>query len=164
MPSFDIVSEYDHQEVRNAVDQAAREVTNRFDFKGMNPSIELNDSDGVITLQADTEDRVRALQVVMEEKLVKRKVSLKAIEFGSPTDAAGGSSRIVATLKAGLTQELAKKVNTHIKDLKLKGVQTQTQGEQVRVTAKKRDVLQEIIASLREGDFDRPLQFENFRD
>ncbi len=164
MPSFDIVSEYDHQEVRNAVDQASREVANRFDFKGQNPSVDYNESDGTITLQADAEDRVRALQVVMEEKLVKRKVSLKAIEFSQPADAAGGASRIVATLKAGLTPELAKKVNTHIKDLKLKGIQSQTQGDQVRVTAKKRDALQEIIASLREAEFDRPLQFENFRD
>lgn len=162
MPSFDITSEVDHQEVRNAVDQAMREVTNRFDFKNTNPSIELDD--GSITLRCATEDRLAALRQVLEERLVKRKVSLKALSYGKVEEASGGTPRQVATLVAGISSDKAKEINRFIKDLGLKGVQSQTQGDQIRVTGKKRDDLQSVIAACKEHDFDIPLQFGNFRD
>jgi uncharacterized protein YajQ (UPF0234 family) len=162
MPSFDITSEVDHQEVRNAVDQAMREVTNRFDFKNTNPSIELDD--GSITLRCATEDRLAALRQVLEERLVKRKVSLKALSYGKVEEASGGTARQVATLVAGISSDKAKEINRFIKDLGLKGVQSQTQGDQIRVTGKKRDDLQSVIAACKEHDFDIPLQFGNFRD
>ena len=164
MASFDVVSQIDNQEVRNAVDQANREVSNRYDFKDTNSTIEFNEKDLVITLESSSTDRIAAFKQVLEEKLVKRKVSLKSVDFGEFQDAAGGRSRLAASLKAGISSDMAKKINKHIKDLKLKGIQSQTQGEQLRVTGKKRDALQEVIASLKESDFDLPLQFENFRD
>lgn len=152
------------QEVRNAVDQASREVANRYDFKDTNSVVELNDKDMVIKLETASQDRMFALRQVMEEKMIKRKISLKSLEFGEIEDAAGGRARLTISLKAGISSELAKKINVHIKDLKLKGIQSQTQGDQVRVSAKKRDALQDVIASLREADLELPLQFENFRD
>jgi cyclic-di-GMP-binding protein len=162
MPSFDVVSEVDLQEVRNAVDQAAREVVNRFDFKNTQSSVELDDH--TITLRSISEDRLNALRQVLEEKLVKRKVSLKAVDYGTVEDAAGSTVRQVVTLSAGISSDKARELNKHIKGLGMKGVQSQTQGEQLRVTSKKRDQLQEVIAALKEADFGIPLQFENFRD
>ncbi len=164
MPSFDVVSEIDMQEVRNAVDQASREVANRYDFKDTSSTVELNEKDMAIRMESASNDRIVALRQVLEEKLIKRKISLKAVEFGDVEDAAGGRARQVADLKAGVSSDMAKKINTHIKNLKLKGIQSQTQGDQVRVSGKKRDALQDVIASLKEADFDLPLQFENFRD
>ncbi len=164
MPSFDVVSQVDMQEVRNAVDQTSREVGNRYDFKDTNSSITLNEKDMLIEMESASHDRMMAFRQVFEEKLVKRKISLKAVDFGDPEDAAGGRSRVKISLKAGVSSEMAKKINTHIKDMKLKGVQSQTQGDQVRVSGKKRDALQDVIAALKEADFDLPLQFENFRD
>lgn len=162
MPSFDITSEVDHQEIRNAVDQASREVTNRFDFKNTDPSIELDDTS--ITLRCASEDRLNALRQVVEEKLVKRQVSLKAVSWAKVEEASGGSARQVGTLVAGISSDKAKELNKFIKEQGIKGMQSQTQGEQVRVTAKKRDDLQTIIAACKEHDFDIPLQFGNFRD
>jgi hypothetical protein len=162
MPSFDVVSQVNSQEVRNAVDQAAREIGTRFDFKGTDSSIELNGLE--ITMRSVTEDRLNALRQVLEEKLVKRKVSLKAVSYGRVEDAAGGTVRQVATLTSGISAEKAKQINKVIKDLGLKGIQSQTQGDHVRVTGKKRDDLQNVIAALREADLGIPLQFENFRD
>jgi uncharacterized protein YajQ (UPF0234 family) len=164
MPSFDVVSELDMQEVRNAVDQTDREVSNRYDFKGTGSTITLDPRAMTMVLESASQDRIVAFRQVLEEKLVKRKLSLKSIDFGDVQDAAGGRARMTASLKAGISSDLAKKINTHIKDLKMKGVQSQTQGDQVRVSAKKRDDLQTVIASLKEADFDLPLQFENFRD
>lgn len=164
MPSFDVVSEIDMQEVRNAVDQTNREVTNRYDFKDTNSTIDLNEKEKTILLESASNDRLGAFRQVLEEKVIKRGISLKAIEFGDIQDAAGGRARMEVSLKAGISSDLAKKINTHIKDLKLKGIQSQTQGEQVRVTGKKRDHLQDVIAGLKEADLDLPLQFENFRD
>ncbi len=162
MPSFDITSEVDEQEVRNAVDQANREVANRFDFKQTDSSVELGDT--TITLRSSTEDRIRALRQVLEEKLVKRSVSMKALDWGKIEEASGASARQVATLVAGIGSDKAKEINKFVKELGLKGVQTQTQGEQIRVTGKKRDVLQDVITSCKEHDFGIPLQFGNFRD
>jgi hypothetical protein len=162
MPTFDVVSQVDMQEVRNAVDQAQREIATRFDFKNTESSIEHNDKE--LRLQSATEDRLRALVQVLEEKLVKRKVSLKALDYGKVEEAAKGAARQLVTLKAGITSDNARSINKFIKDNAPKGVSSQTQGDQVRVSAKKRDDLQATIAALREHDFGLPLQFENFRD
>jgi cyclic-di-GMP-binding protein len=162
MPTFDVVSEVDKQEVRNALDQADRELTTRYDFKGTGSSIEAHDLE--LTMRSSTEDRLRAVRQVLEEKLVKRGVSLKALEYGKLEEAAGGTVRQTAKLNAGISSDKARELNKFIKDLGLKGVQSQTQGDQLRVTGKKRDDLQDVIAKLREGDFGVPLQFTNFRD
>lgn len=164
MPSFDVVSEIDMQEVRNAVDQATREVVNRYDFKNTDSTIDLDDKGMTITLESASQDRMYALQQVLEEKFVKRKVSLKTLDIGDIEDAAGGRARVRISLKAGIGSDMAKKINTTIKDLKLKGIQSSTQGDQVRVTGKKRDALQDVIAALKEAELDLPLQFQNFRD
>ena len=162
MPSFDVVSEVDMQEVRNAVDQAQREVATRFDFKDTGSSIELAGME--LKLHSSSEDRMRALVQVIEEKMVKRQVSLKSLDHGKVEDAAKGAVRQTITLKAGISSDNAKAINKKIKELNLKGIQSQTQGEQVRVTGKKRDDLQGVIAALKEADFGIPLQFQNFRD
>ena len=162
MPSFDVVSEIDQQEVRNAVDQASREVATRFDFKGTNSSVELGT--GEIVLHSVSEDRLTALRQVLEEKLVKRKVSLKALDYQKVEEASGGTARQHVKLVAGINRDKATEINKHIKAMSLKGVQSQVQGEQVRVTGKKRDDLQAVIASLKEKDLGIPLQFTNFRD
>ena len=162
MPSFDVVSEVDMQEVRNAVDQAAREAATRFDFKNTGSSVTLGE--GQIEMRSATEDRLKALRQVLEEKLVRRKVSLKAISYGKVEEAAKGTARQVATLNVGIDQAKAKEIGKHIKGLGLKGIQHQIQGDQLRVSGKKRDALQEIIASLKDQDFGIPLQYVNFRD
>ena len=162
MPTFDVVSEVDLQEVRNAVDQASREVTTRFDFKDTNSRVELGD--GIITMASITEDRLTALRQVLEEKLVKRKISLKAIEFGTVEVASGSTVRQVATLSAGINSDKSRDINKFLKALCIKGLTSQTQGEQVRVSHKKRDALQEAMAALKDEDFGIPLQFQNFRD
>jgi uncharacterized protein YajQ (UPF0234 family) len=162
MPSFDVVSQFDLQEVRNAVDQAAREISTRFDFKGTDSSVELGDES--ISLSSSTEDRLAALRQVLEEKLVRRKVSLKVLDYGEVGEASGGRARQTASLTAGISSERSKELNKFIKGMGMKGVQSQTQGDQLRVTAKKRDALQEVIAALKAEDFGIPLQYENFRD
>ena len=162
MPSFDITSELDQQEVRNAVDQAQREIVNRFDFKNTNSSIELGTNE--ITLATVSAARLTALRQVLEEKLVKRSVSLKGVEYGTVIDAAGGTVRQVATLAAGISSDKARELNKFIKALALKGIQSQTQGDAVRVIAKKRDDLQAVIAACKEHDFGIPIQTGNFRD
>lgn len=162
MPTFDVTSEVDMQEVRNAVDQAAREVGQRYDFKGTNSTIELGDD--AIAMATASEDRLNALKQVLEEKLVKRKVSLKVLDYGKVEDASGGTVRQSAAITAGINSDKARDINKFIKGLGIKGIQSQTQGDQVRVTGKKRDELQAVIAALKEHDFDIPLQFGNFRD
>jgi uncharacterized protein YajQ (UPF0234 family) len=162
MPSFDVVSEVDEQEVRNAVDQAERELATRFDFKGTNSSIELKDLE--IDLRSSSADRLTAVRQVLEEKLVKRKVSLKSLEYGKVEDAAGGTVRQNVKINAGITSEKARAVNKAIKEMGLKGIQSQTQGDQVRVTGKKRDDLQAVMEGLKKTDLEIPLQFNNFRD
>jgi uncharacterized protein YajQ (UPF0234 family) len=162
VPTFDVVSQVDMQEVKNAVDQAAREVTTRFDFKNTDSSIELNDQE--IKLHSSTEDRLRALVQVLEEKMVRRQVSLKALDYGKVEEAAKGASRQTITLKAGISSDNARAINRFLKDKAPKGLSSQTQGDQVRVSAKKRDDLQAAIAALKGQDFGIPLQFENFRD
>jgi hypothetical protein len=162
MPTFDIVSEVDLQEVRNAVDQANREAGTRFDFKGTDALIEFSEKE--LTLSCNTEDRLRALYTVLEEKLVKRSVSLKTLDPGKIEEASRGAARQKVALKAGISQEVGKKINKLIKDMGVKNLQSSIQGDQVRVTGKQRDDLQTVIQALKESDLDVPLQFTNFRD
>jgi cyclic-di-GMP-binding protein len=162
MPSFDVVSEVDFQEVRNAVDQASREVSTRFDFKGTGSTIDLNEKS--IELATESDQRLKALTQVLEEKLVKRKVSLKLLSYGNVEEASKGTVRQSVTLNVGISDEKAREIGKYIKGLTLKGVQHQVQGDQLRVSGKKRDDLQTVIAQLKEKDFGIPLQFVNFRD
>ena len=162
MPSFDVVSEVDRQELKNAVDQAQRELANRFDFKNTDSSIEQKDL--ILTIRTSSEDRLRALKLLLEEKFVKRQVSLKGIDWGKVETASGESVRQVVTVKVGINSDKAREVNKLIKEKGPKGVSSQTQGEQIRVTGKKRDDLQETMALLKSSDLEVPLQFENFRD
>jgi hypothetical protein len=162
MPSFDVVSEVDRQEVRNAVDQAQREIATRFDFKNTDSSIEHNEL--AFTLRSVTEDRLAALRVVLEEKLVKRGVSLKGLDYGKVEEATQNTVRQVATLQVGISSDKAREINKMIKADGPKGVSSQTQGDTVRVSAKKRDDLQAVIAMLKGSDVGIPLQFTNFRD
>lgn len=161
MPSFDIVSQVDMQEVRNAVDQAAREVATRYDFKGTDSSIRLSD-DG-ITVESESDGRLDAAIDVLKGKLVKRSVSLKSIGGGEPKQIGGGRYEAVFTLNEGIAQDAAKELVKDIKDMKLK-VQVAIQGEQLRVSGKKRDDLQNVIAAIKAMDFRLPLQYINFRD
>ncbi len=162
MPSFDVVSEVDRQEVRNAVDQTAREVGTRFDFKGTDSGVELGK--GELVLRSSTEDRLAALRQVVEEKFVRRKLSLKVLDWGKVEEAASSTVRQSVTLKSGISSDAARDLHKRIKALNVKGVQSATQGDSVRVSAKKRDDLQSVIAALRAADLDLPLQFNNFRD
>jgi cyclic-di-GMP-binding protein len=162
MPSFDVVSEVDAQELKNAVDQAQREIATRFDFKNTDSSIEQKDF--VLTLRTLSEDRLTALRVVLEERLVKRGLSLKGLDYGKIEEATHNSVRQVLTVKVGITADKAREINKLIKEKGPKGVSSQTQGEQVRVTGKKRDDLQAVMALLKGQDLGVPLQFTNFRD
>jgi len=161
MPSFDIVSQVDTQEVRNAVDQTSREILNRYDFKGTDTTAHLSE-DG-ITLESSSEGRLDAAIDVLKGKLIRRKVSLKSITGGDPKQVGGGRSQAVFTLNQGIAQDAAKELSKEIRGLKLK-VTVQIQGDQLRVQGKKRDDLQEIIAAVKALDFRLPLQFVNFRD
>lgn len=161
MPSFDVVSRVDLQEVRNAVDQTRREITTRFDFKDTGTAVELGD--GSITLRSSTEPRLKAALDVLEDKLVKRKVPLKALAHGKIEEAGGSTYRQLLTLNMGISQEKAKTVVKAVKDSGVK-VQAAVQGDEVRVTGKKRDDLQAVIQKLKDADFGIPLQFVNFRE
>jgi uncharacterized protein YajQ (UPF0234 family) len=161
MASFDIVSQVDMQEVRNAVDQASREIVNRYDFKGTDTSIELTD-DG-ITIESASDGRLDAAVDVLKGKLVRRNVSLKSISGGEPQQIGGGRYKATFTLNEGISQDAAKELVKDIKAMKLK-VQVAIQGDQVRVSGKKRDDLQTVIAEVKALDFRLPLQYINFRD
>jgi uncharacterized protein YajQ (UPF0234 family) len=139
-----------------------REFDIRFDFKNTNSSIEQNDL--VLTLRTVSEDRLTALRVVLEERLVKRGVSLKGVEYGAIEEATHNTVRQIVTIKVGISSDKAREVNKLIKAKHPKGVSTQTQGDSVRVSAKKRDDLQAVIATLKTTDLGIPLQFNNFRD
>ena len=140
MPSFDVVSEVDRQELRNAIDQAQREIATRYDFKNTDSSIEQNEL--VLTLRTSSEDRLTALRTVIEEKLVKRGVSLKGLDYGKIEEATHNSVRQVLTITVGISSDKAREINRMIKEKGPKGVSSQTQGDTVRVTGKKRDDLQ----------------------
>jgi uncharacterized protein YajQ (UPF0234 family) len=160
MPSFDIVSEIDLQEVRNAVDQANREIDTRFDFKGVKASFEL--SDGKILMIGEQEFHLQQMMDILRQKLVKRKVDLASLDPGDPVSNLSAARQEIA-LKQGVDSETAKRMVKTIKASKTK-VQAQIQGDQVRVSGKKRDDLQEAIALLRGEDWGLPIQFTNFRD
>ena len=160
MPSFDVVSEVDLQEVRNAVDQANREVSTRFDFKGVNASFEQNGAE--ISLKAEQEFQLQQMYDVLTGKLVRRGVDIACLERHDPVIQARTASQVI-DVREGIDTAEAKKMVKLLKDRKLK-VQAAIQGEQLRVTGKKRDDLQAAIALLREGKFAMPLQFRNFRD
>ena len=162
MPTFDVVSEMDMQEVRNAVDQASRELATRFDFKGTDSEIELKDD--AIEMESASEERLKAVVQVLEEKLVRRKISLKALDYGKVEEATRGRARQKASLQVGISSDKARDIGKYLKGLGLKGVQHQVQGDQLRVSGKKRDDLQKAIQSLKDHDFGIPLQFTNFRD
>jgi uncharacterized protein YajQ (UPF0234 family) len=160
MPSFDIVSEVDIQEVRNAVDQSNRELNTRFDFKGVKAAFEQQGTE--ITLRAEHEFQLHQMMDILRHKLVKRKVDILCMDIREPETSLNAARQMVI-VKQGIDTESAKKLAKEIKASKLK-VQAQIQGEQVRVSGKKRDDLQHAIALLRELDYDLPLQFQNFRD
>lgn len=161
MPSFDIVSQVDMQEVRNAVDQASREIVNRYDFKGTGTTVSLGD-DGIV-VDANSEGRLDAAVDVLKGKLVRRDVSLKSLGGGEPKQVGGGRYQATFSLNQGISQDAAKELSKEIRDLKLK-VQVQIQGDQLRVQGKKRDDLQEVIVALKSMDYRLPLQYVNFRD
>lgn len=161
MPSFDIVSEIDLHEVSNAVEQAKKEILTRYDFKGAKAQFDL--VDGEIILLADDKMKLRAMTEILNSKLAKRDVSLKSLDFKDATPAGGNMLRQVVALKQGLSSDDAKRIVKVIKGKKLK-VSPAIQGEQVRVTGKKRDDLQEVIALLKQEVNDVELQFNNFRD
>ncbi len=159
--TFDIVSKIDHAEVANAVNQALKEVQTRFDFKGSKSDIELEDKDAII-LTSDDEYKLKSLNDILQSKLVKRGVPLKGLTYGKIESALGGTVRQRVALQQGIPQDKAKEIVKYIKDTKLK-VQASIQGDMVRVAGRDRDLLQEVIAALREHDFGIDMQFTNYR-
>jgi len=160
MPSFDIVSEFDSHEVSNAVDQANREVSTRFDFKGSDAKFELQDEK--IILIAESAFQLQQMLPILYSKMTKRGVDIGCLETGNP-QTSGRMAQQELTLKQGLEKDIAKKIVKLIKDKKLK-VQAAIQGDKVRVTGKKRDDLQQVMKMLKDEDIGQPLQFNNFRD
>jgi uncharacterized protein YajQ (UPF0234 family) len=158
--SFDIVSKVDKQEAENALNQASKEIEQRYDFKGVGASIEW--SGEKVLMKASTDDRVKAVLEVFEQKLVKRGISIKSLDAGEPF-ISGKESRIEAKLKQGIEQDVAKKISKIIRDEGPKTIKSQIQGDELRVTSKSRDDLQEVIALLRGSNLDIDLQFVNFR-
>jgi uncharacterized protein YajQ (UPF0234 family) len=161
MPSFDIVSETDMQEMSNAVNQAIKEITTRYDFKGSKASIEL--ADNSITVIGDDINKLNTVTEILRAKLVRRKLEPSCLEYAEPEDASGGCKRQTIQIKQGVSTELAKRIVKEIKMKKMK-VQASIQSDQVRVNGKKRDDLQAVMALVRAMDADRPLSFTNFRD
>jgi uncharacterized protein YajQ (UPF0234 family) len=163
MPSFDVVSEVDSQEVLNAVQQAQKEIAQRYDFRGSKSSIELKEKESAVTIIADDKGRLDAIHEILKQRFAKRGVSLKSLEWKDPEAASGDTLRQVVVVKQGLTPEEIKRLNKLIKDTKLK-VSSQAQGDQLRVTGKNRDDLQSAIQYLRGEVKDIELQYINFRD
>jgi len=159
-PSFDVVSKVDRQEVDNALNQTAKEAATRYDFKGTGAEIAWSGDD--VVLKAESEERVKALLDVFKEKLVKRQISLKTLEAGEP-QASGKEFRLTAKVAEGISQDNAKKVSKIIRDEGPKGVQAQIQGDQLRVSGKKKDDLQAVMALLKGADLDFAIQFTNYR-
>jgi uncharacterized protein YajQ (UPF0234 family) len=160
--SFDVVSKFDEQEVDNAVNQARKEVEQRYDFKGSNTVIDMNLKEKTITLHTSDDMKLRALHEILNGKMIKRGISLKALDYGTAEPATGGSLRQIIKLKSGLESEQAKQITKMVKDLKLK-VQAAIQGEEVRITGKSKDDLQAAMQTLKGQNFDFPIQFTNYR-
>jgi uncharacterized protein YajQ (UPF0234 family) len=158
--SFDVVSRVDHQELDNALNQTRKEIANRFDFKHSKTNIEFDEKK--ITLISDDELKMRNVVDMLQGKAVRRGIDVKAFEFGEVEPAAGGTVRQIVTLRSGIPKDQSKELLAHIKALKLK-VNAQYQDDQIRVSGKNKDDLQKVIASLRAMEFERPLQFVNFR-
>lgn len=158
--SFDVVSKVDRQEVDNALNQASKEIAQRYDFKNVGASLEW--SGEAIVMTANSEERVKAVLDVFQSRLIKRGVSLKALDVGEP-QASGKEYKLAATLKEGLSSETAKKLTKQIRDEGPKGVKASIQGDELRVSSKSRDSLQEVIALLKKADVDAALQFVNYR-
>jgi len=163
MPSFDIVSEINQVEVRNAVDQCNKEITNRFDFKGSDARVEIQEQDKVLAVFADDEFKLSQVKDVLIGKLSKRGVDVRALESGATEKISGNKVKQPVTVRSGVEQELAKKIVQLVKVSKLKA-QASIQGDTVRVSSPKKDTLQEVIALVRKGITDFPLQYKNFRD
>ena len=160
--SFDVVSQFDEQEVDNAVNQARKEVEQRYDFKGSNTEIDMNLKEKTITLHTSDDMKLRALHEILNGKMIKRGISLKVLDYGKEEPATGGSIRQVIKLKSGLESEQAKQITKMVKELKLK-VQAAIQGEEVRITGKSKDDLQVAMQTLKGQTFDFPIQFTNYR-
>ena len=160
MPSFDVVSEVDMHEANNAVDQANREVGTRFDFRGSDASFKLADS--IISLETESDFQLQQMLDILNNKLVKRGIDIACLDFDEP-EITGQRAHQKVTLRQGIEQSLAKKIVKMVKEKKMK-VQAAVQGEQVRITGKKRDDLQAVIAMLKDADLGLPLQYTNFRD
>jgi len=163
MPSFDIASEVNQVEVRNAVDQCNKEVTNRFDFKGSDARVEINDKEKTLTVYADDEFKLSQVQDVLTGRLAKRGIDVRCLESGKTETIGGDKVKQIVTVREGVNQELGKKIVKLLKDSKMK-VQGSIQGDVVRVTGAKKDLLQDAIALVRKSITDFPLQFKNFRD
>lgn len=159
--SFDIVSKIDRQEVDNAINQASKEISTRFDFRGVGASVAWSGNDA-IAIAANSEERAKAVLDVLKDKLVKRGVSLKVLDAGDPKPS-GKEYKLSVGLKEGITQENAKKIAKLIRDEGPSGIKAQVQGEELRVSSKKKDDLQSVIALLKDKDFDFALQFTNYR-
>ena len=162
MPSFDIVNELDFAEIDNAVNQATKEISTRFDFRGGKSSIKLDKDSKVINVLADDEMKLRSIHQILETKLSKRSVDIRCLEYGAEEQASGNMIRQKISLKEGIEKDNAKKITKLIKDMKLK-VQAQVQDQQVRVSGKKIDDLQEVISQIKQSKMDLPLQFINMR-
>ena len=162
MPTFDIVSKYDIQEVENSVNMVTRDITNRYDFRGSDTTITFNKKEGTIKIESNSDMRISAVRDMLEKRAIGRSVALKTFKFNDIEKGSGMTVRQRVELQEGISKENAKKVNKMIKDSKLK-VQSQIQGEQIRVTGKKIDDLQSIIASLKEENLEIPLQFINMK-
>ena len=160
--SFDVVSKVDLQEVSNAVQQASKEIATRFDFRGSASKVELSEKELELVLTSDDEHKMKSVVDILETKLVRRGVAVKAIDYGKIEPAAGGTVRQVAKIQQGIPSEKAKEIVKAIKDRKLK-VQAAIQADQVRVSGRVKDELQSAMALLRERDFGLPLQFTNYR-
>jgi uncharacterized protein YajQ (UPF0234 family) len=160
-PSFDIISKVDQQELDNALNQASKELTTRFDFRGTGAQIS-HSGENAVTVQAETEDRARAALEVFKEKAVKRNISLKSLDAGEPRQS-GKTYRIEVKVIQGIDSDKAKAISKRIRDEGLKGVQAQIQGDQLRVSGKKKDDLQTVIGLLKQADFGVALQFTNYR-
>jgi cyclic-di-GMP-binding protein len=159
--SFDVVSKVDHQEVDNALNQAAKELATRFDFRGTDTKIAWKGGD-VIEIVSSTEERAKAAVDVFKEKLIRRDISMKAFDAGDP-QSSGKTYKVTGTIKQGISSENAKKITKLIRDEGPKGVKTQVQGDEIRVSSKKRDDLQAVISMLKQADLDAALQFVNYR-
>jgi uncharacterized protein YajQ (UPF0234 family) len=160
--SFDVVSKVDLQEVQNAVQQASKEIATRFDFRGSKSKIDWNEKDLALTLTSDDEGKLKSVKDILETRLVKRGVAVKSLDYQKVEPAAMGTVRQVAKIQQGIASEKAKEIVKAIKDRKLK-VQAAIQGDQVRVSGRAKDDLQEVMSLLRGADFGVPLQFTNYR-